>query len=48
MNKFSIGLGRTVVVIASTFVCGSSLMFAALSPGLAQAAPHQVAAAQQA
>jgi len=52
MNKVSIGLGRTVVVIASTLLCGSSLMMAALGPGLAQAqtAPqtHQVAAAPRA
>jgi hypothetical protein len=52
MNNFSIGLGRTVVVIASTLVCGSSLMFAALGPGLAQAQTasqtHQVAAAPRA
>jgi hypothetical protein len=48
MNKFSNGLGRTVVVVVSTLVCGSSLMMAALGPGLAQAQPHQVAAAQRA
>ena len=46
MNTFSIGLGRTFVVIVSTLVCGSSLMMAALGPGLAQAQTptHQVAA----
>jgi len=43
MSKSSIGLGRTVVVIASTLVCGSSLMFAALGPGLAQAQPQHAA-----
>ena len=46
MTIFSIGLGRTVVVIVSTLVCGSSLMMAALGPGLAQAQTptHQAAA----
>jgi len=48
MQRVSNGLGRTVVVIAATFVCGSSLMFAALGPGLAQAQTTQVAAAQRA
>lgn len=37
MSKFSIGPARTLVAIASTLVCGSSLMMAALGPGLAQA-----------
>jgi hypothetical protein len=50
MSNFSIGLGRTFVAIASTLICGSSLMMAALGPGLAQAqtAPdlHQATAAQ--
>ncbi len=48
MNKFSNGLGRTVVVVVSTLVCGSSLMMAALGPGLAQAQTHQVAVAPRA
>ncbi|WP_293990916.1 hypothetical protein [Sphingomonas sp.] len=48
MDKFSNGLGRTVVVVVSTLVCGSSLMMAALGPGLAQAQTHQVAAAPRA
>ncbi len=41
------GLGRTVVVVAGTFMCGSALMLAAVGPGIAQAntAP-QVAAAR--
>lgn len=37
MSNFSIGPGRTFVAIASTLLCGSSLMMAALGPGLAQA-----------
>ncbi|MBS0479363.1 MAG: hypothetical protein JSR79_08700 [Proteobacteria bacterium] len=44
MSNFSIGLARTFVVIASTLVCGSSLMMAALGPGLAEAQPPHVAA----
>ena len=48
MNKVSNGLGRTVVVVVSTLVCGSSLMMAALGPGLAQAQTSQVAAAPRA
>ena len=46
MSKLSIGPGRTFVAIASTLICGSSLMMAALGPGLAQAQTptHQVAA----
>lgn len=42
------GLGRTIVVIASTMLCGSALMFAAIGPGIAQtnAAPLQTAAAR--
>jgi hypothetical protein len=44
MNIISIGLARTLVVVVSTLVCGSSLMMAALGPGLAQAQTHQVAA----
>jgi hypothetical protein len=46
MNKFSNGLGRTVVVVVSTLVCGSSLMLAALGPAVAQTQTHQVAAAK--
>jgi|GEM_PF-1322853 len=37
MQSVSNGLGRTLVVVASTFACGSALMFAALGPGIAQA-----------
>ena len=37
MQSVSNGLGRTLVVVASTFVCGSALMLAAVGPGLAQA-----------
>ncbi len=51
MQPVSNGLGRTLVVVAATFVSGSALMLAAVGPGLAQAstaAPHQVAAAQRA
>lgn len=50
MSKFSIGPGRTLVAIASTLICGSSLMMAALGPGLAQAQTPalQVAATLQA
>ncbi|MES2095384.1 MAG: hypothetical protein V4459_01355 [Pseudomonadota bacterium] len=50
MQPVSNGLGRTIVVVASTLLCGSTLMFAALGPGIAQAntAPHQVAAAPRA
>jgi hypothetical protein len=48
MNKFSNGLGRTIVVVVSTLVCGSSLMMAALGPAVAQSQTHQVAAAQRA
>lgn len=50
MQPVSQSLGRTIVVIASTLLCGSSLMFAALGPGLAQAAaaPQHVAAARMA
>ena len=42
------GLGRTMVVVAGTFACGSALMLAAVGPGIAQAntAPSQVAVAQ--
>ena len=39
MQSVSNGLGRTLVVVASTFVCGSALMLAAVGPGLAQANP---------
>jgi len=47
MQPVSNGLGRTLVVVLTTFVCGSALTLAAVGPGLAQAktAP-QVAAAQ--
>jgi len=48
MSNFYNGLGRTVVVMVSTLVCGSSLMMAALGPGLAQAQTTQVAAAPRA
>lgn len=48
MNTFSNGLARNVVVVVSTLVCGSSLMMAALGPGLAQAHTTQVAAAPRA
>ncbi|HEX7851971.1 MAG TPA: hypothetical protein VF485_19720 [Sphingomonas sp.] len=39
MQSVSNGLGRTLVVVAGTFVCGSALMLAAVGPGLAQANP---------
>jgi hypothetical protein len=39
MQSVSNGLGRTLVVVASTFACGSALMLAALGPALAQANP---------
>ena len=49
MQSVSNGLGRTLVVVASTFACGSALMLAALGPGIAQAhtAPQQAPAATQ-
>ncbi|MGN6819955.1 MAG: hypothetical protein ACTHJR_14905, partial [Sphingomonas sp.] len=48
MQSVSNGLGRTLVVVASTFACGSALMLAALGPGIAQAntAPQQVPVTQ--
>jgi hypothetical protein len=48
MSNFSNGLARTFVVVVSTLVCGSSLMMAALGPGLAQAQTQQVAVAPRA
>jgi len=42
MNNLSIGLARTFVAVVSAFVCGSSLMMAALGPGLAPAQIAQV------
>jgi len=45
MQSVSNGLGRTLVVVASTFACGSALMFAALGPGIAQAHTAQQAPA---
>ena len=48
MQPVSNGLGRVLAVVA-TFACGSTLMLAAIGPGLAQAnAAPQVAAAQRA
>lgn len=41
-------LGRTLVVVLATLVSGSSLMLAALGPGLTQTASAQVAATQRA
>jgi hypothetical protein len=41
-------LGRTLVVVLATVISGSSLMFAALGPGLTQTASAQVAVTQQA
>jgi hypothetical protein len=50
MQPVSNGLGRTIVVVVSTLLCGSTLMFAAIGPGMAQAstAQHEVAAAPRA
>ena len=48
MSNFSNGLGRTLVVVVSTLVCGSSLMMAALGPAIAQTQTTQVAAAPRA
>jgi hypothetical protein len=39
MQPVSNGLGRTLVVVISTFACGSALMLAAVGPGMAQANP---------